>query len=52
LEVESRQGAFIVLTDRVIRFEDYVQVYVEQESTHHEKIVLSESANKESHFVK
>lgn len=40
LEVESRQGAFIVLTDRVIRFEDYVQVYVEQESTHHEKIVL------------
>lgn len=40
LEMESRHGAFTVLTDRVMRFEDYVQLSLEQESIHHEKVVL------------
>ena len=40
LEIESRHRAFTILTDRVMRFEDYVQLFVEQESIHHEKVIL------------
>ncbi len=40
LEMESRHGAFTILTERVMRFEDYVQLFVEQESIQHQKLVL------------
>lgn len=30
LEEESRRGAFRILTDRVLRFEDYVQIFLQQ----------------------
>ena len=29
LEIESRQGSFAVLYDRVVRYEDYVQLFVD-----------------------
>lgn len=31
LERESRRGAFAILTDRVVRFEDYVQLFLQQQ---------------------
>ncbi|MEA2038497.1 MAG: nucleotidyl transferase AbiEii/AbiGii toxin family protein [Thermodesulfobacteriota bacterium] len=32
LEIESRRGSFAVLFDRVVRYEDYIQLFVEQQS--------------------
>ena len=40
LEKESRQGYFTLLTDRIMRYEDYVQLFVEQNSFNHGEIVL------------
>jgi len=39
LEKESRQGSISILTDRVLRFEDYVQVFLQQ-SFENETIIL------------
>lgn len=40
LERESRHGAFGILAGRVMRFDDYVQLVVEQQSVHHETVIL------------
>jgi hypothetical protein len=40
MEIESRRGSFAILSDRVIKFEDYVQIFVEQQSMHKEGVVL------------
>jgi len=40
LEIESRRGSFALLADRIMRYEDYVQLSVEQESAHREKVVM------------
>jgi hypothetical protein len=39
LERESRRGAFAILTDRVVRFEDYVQVFLQQQ-VENETVIL------------
>ncbi|MBL7178221.1 MAG: nucleotidyl transferase AbiEii/AbiGii toxin family protein [Desulfobacteraceae bacterium] len=39
LETESRRGSFAILSDRVIRFEDYVQLFVQQ-SRHNQRVTL------------
>ena len=40
LEIESRRGSFAVLFDRVVRYEDYVQIFVEQQSIHGKGVIL------------
>ena len=40
LETESRHGSFAVLFDRVVRYEDYVQLFVEQQSLHDKGVIL------------
>ncbi len=40
LEKESRHEPFTLLTDRIMRYEDYVQLFVEQDSPEHGNIVL------------
>jgi len=40
LEIESRRGCFVVLFDRVVRYEDYVQLFVEQQSIHDKGVIL------------
>jgi len=40
LEIESRRGSFAVLFDRVVRYEDYVQLFVEQQSIHDKGVIL------------
>lgn len=40
LELESRLGSFAILAQKVVRFEDYVQIVVEQESSLGEAVVL------------
>ncbi len=40
LEIESRQESFAVLYDRVVRYEDYVQLFVEQKSNHDKGVIL------------
>lgn len=40
LETESNGGSFTVLSDRIMRYEDYVQIVVEQESAYGERVAL------------
>ena len=40
LEKESRHGSFSILTDRVLRFEDYVQIFLQQQSPGNEAVTL------------
>lgn len=40
LERESRRGSFAILTDRVLRFEDYVQLFLQQQSLGNEAVTL------------
>jgi len=40
LETESRCGSFAILSDRVIRFEDYVQLFLQQQSRHNQRVTL------------
>jgi len=40
LEMESRRGFFSVLADRVMRFEDYVQLFVQQKSPQNQVVLL------------
>ena len=40
MEAESRHGSLSVLSDRVLRFEDYVQLFVEQSIIHNEIVIL------------
>lgn len=40
LEAESRRGSFAILTDRVLRFEDYVQIFISRRTSEKEMITL------------
>jgi len=40
LEMESRRGSFTVLADRIMRFKDYVQLFVQQQSRQNQSVVL------------
>ena len=40
LEMESRRGSFTVLADRVMRFKDYVQLFVQQQSRQNQRVIL------------
>jgi len=40
LETESRRGTFAILSDRVMRFEDYVQLFLQQQSWHNQRVTL------------
>jgi len=40
LEKESRRGSFAILADRVLRFEDYVQVFLQQRSSENNVVTL------------
>lgn len=40
LEMESRHEAFHLVTERVMRYEDYVQLFVERESIDYGKVLL------------
>jgi len=38
--MESRRGSFTVLADRIMRFKDYVQLFVEQQSRQNQRVIL------------
>ncbi len=40
LEMESRKGSFAILTDKVVRFEDYVQIFVSRQTAEKEMVIL------------
>jgi hypothetical protein len=40
LEMDSRRGSFTILSDRVMRFENYVQLFVQQQSRHNQMVIM------------
>jgi len=40
LEAESRRGSFSILTDRVLRFDDYAQIFISRQTSEKEMVTL------------